>query len=84
MTGKPPLSITDSLELASIVCARNGGQMTDLHRRIDPYTDFRAQKQKDDEIARLRVALDNANQWVKKQPKSSETEWRSCQRSCTR
>ena len=36
MTGKPPLSNTESLELASIVCARNGGQMTDLHRRIDP------------------------------------------------
>jgi hypothetical protein len=32
MTGKPPTSITESLELASIVCARNGGQMTDLHR----------------------------------------------------
>ena len=30
--GKPPMSITECLELASIVCARNGGQMTDLYR----------------------------------------------------
>ena len=62
MTGKPPLSITESLELASIVCARNGGQMTDLHRRIDPYSAFRSTKQKDDEISRLNIALANANQ----------------------
>ena len=56
------MSITESLELASIVCARNGGQMTDLHRRIDPYAAFRSTKQKDEEISRLSAALANANQ----------------------
>mgnify|MGYP001320091374 FL=1 len=48
MTGKPPMSITECLELASIVCARNGGQMTDLYRQIDPYSAYRATKGKDE------------------------------------
>ena len=55
------MSITECLEESSIVCARNGGQMTDLHRRIDPYSVFRACKEKDAEILRLKTALNAAN-----------------------
>ena len=62
MTGKPPMSITECLELASMVCARNGGQMTDLYRKIDPYSAFRATKGKDEEITRLTTLLQQANQ----------------------
>ena len=35
MTGKPPMSLIECLEVLLIVCARNGGQMTDLHQRKD-------------------------------------------------
>ena len=56
------MSLTECLEVASIVCAWNGGQMTDLHRRIDPFSAFRACKDKDTEIGRLKTALNNAKQ----------------------
>jgi hypothetical protein len=62
MTGKPPMTITECLDLASIVCARNGGQMADLYRRIDPYSAFRATKSKEEEISRLSTLLYQANQ----------------------
>ena len=61
MTGKPPMTITECLELASIVCSRNGGQTTDLYRQIDPYSAFRAVKGKDDETAKLTLLLNQAN-----------------------
>ena len=38
MTGNPPISLAESLEVANIVCARKGGQLGDLHRKIDPYS----------------------------------------------
>ena len=62
------MSLTESLEVASIVCARNGGQMTDLHRWIDPYSAFRAIKEKVAEIGRLKTALSQAN---KERPKGN-------------
>mgnify|MGYP001497436458 CR=1 FL=1 len=61
MTSKPPMTITECLELASVVCARNGGQTTDLYRKIDPYSAYRAVKGKDEEIGKLTALLNQAN-----------------------
>ena len=71
--GKPPMSITECLEVSTIVCARNGGQMTDLHRRIDPYSAFRACKEKDAEITRLKTLLNASNNRPRANPGATGT-----------
>ena len=59
ITEKPPMSLTDSLDVANIVCARNGCQMTDLHRKIDLYSAYRSCPDKDQEITRLKQTISN-------------------------